>query len=734
MNKKTIILYSSILLALLLVIGIAIFTLYSGVKSKGDAARELSKSDYELLRCVPTDALAIAQFSDFSDFSEVLTDSSSILFPFINIETSGKLVSILKNKKLSHSVLSIHKAVDLELIFIADFSRELKTVEQTDAFVAQMEESDLFTMDLGDGLRAVSTSGVVCESAKRHIESDISVLDSKGLVNAVSETVQKDRLLISMKNIAKLLPYSLNRPYDGKVNLLKSSGDWVAFALKSIDDDALSIKGNISYELGNSDFLTVLNSSKPAKSNVSKMIPKYAVSFQALPFVDCMEYINAFENYYDHSVGFGRLLAKQNELKKKTKVSPKEWANALDIKELAKSTSVDASGKSDLLYLRLGKVNESLIFKGTGVENQNDYKRTVEPFLYTGFISSLFGPYFSIDDESLFILLRDWMIIGSKKSLEAYLESDIYVNNLHEYMKDASLGGLIDVEPSVFLSYLNISEGNSYLSEVFSPSAIEVINQLSNNFSYTPSVFSIFNEDQKLSFAFNFRRCVIKRELEDNEVITETIIPKGPFKVKNSGSKKMNDFIQNDDNSFSLIEGGKKLWNAPFSSPIAGRVGQIDYLRNGRIQFLFNSGSKLYLIDRLGRMVKPFPVDLKKPVLLGPDVYDFNNKRVYNILVLHHDNTIRMYNLQGKSPAKWKDISPKETIINLPEKITVAGSSFWVVRTSVQTLIYSFYGGEALYSFEGDKMIRPDSKVLPLKDGSVQVTSYDGRSKTIKLK
>ena len=62
----------------------------------------------------------------------------------------------------------------------------------------------------------------------------------------------------------------------------------------------------------------------------------------------------------------------------------------------------------------------------------------------------------------------------------------------------------------------------------------------------------------------------------------------------------------------------------------------------------------IYVIDRLGRYVSGFPIELGKEITLGPDVYDFSGARKYNIMVLHEDNTIQMYNLKGKKPESWK--------------------------------------------------------------------------------
>lgn len=162
-------------------------------------------------------------------------------------------------------------------------------------------------------------------------------------------------------------------------------------------------------------------------------------------------------------------------------------------------------------------------------------------------------------------------------------------------------------------------------------------------------------------------------------------------------------------------------------------MAQIDYFANGKIQFLFASGSSLYLIDRLGRFVKPFPVDLGKPILIGPDAYDFTGAHGYTAVVLHNDNTIGMYDLHGKTPASWKGIRPEDTVKALPELIRVKGKRYWAVRTSTKILFYGFDGGKPVFDPQGDKMIRPDSKITVSDDGKVTAVCYDGKERTVKL-
>ena len=93
-----------------------------------------------------------------------------------------------------------------------------------------------------------------------------------------------------------------------------------------------------------------------------------------------------------------------------------------------------------------------------------------------------------------------------------------------------------------------------------------------------------------------------------------------------------------------------------------------------------------------------------------------------------------MYNLKGQKPASWSGIRPSEIIRGLPERIIVGGNTFWVVRTSVQTLIYPFGGGQPLTAFQGDQMVLPDSEVKVVDGSAVELQCYDGRSRTVKLK
>ena len=130
-----------------------------------------------------------------------------------------------------------------------------------------------------------------------------------------------------------------------------------------------------------------------------------------------------------------------------------------------------------------------------------------------------------------------------------------------------------------------------------------------------------------------------------------------------------------------------------------------------------------------------FPLDLKKEICLGPDVYDISGLKC--AAILHKDNTLELYALpKGKRPSFWHTIDlGDETIKSLPEKLTVGQKDYWIVRTAIQTLIYPVGGGKPLTKFKDDAKIRPDSEVLVLEEeNAVEVSCYDGKKRTVNLK
>lgn len=126
------------------------------------------------------------------------------------------------------------------------------------------------------------------------------------------------------------------------------------------------------------------------------------------------------------------------------------------------------------------------------------------------------------------------------------------------------------------------------------------------------------------------------------------------FVVESHVSKDDQLLIQDSSFHISMTSAdGKVLWQLPLGEPIVGQVHQIDYFKNSKLQYLFATSSTLYLIDRLGKPVAPFPVQLKTRDAEHVSVIDYDHSKKYRFLVASRSGKLWMYDKDGKILEGW---------------------------------------------------------------------------------
>ena len=710
MSRKSLILCLSVLAFLIIGTGLAVGFLYKGAgPDKGTkTVRVADQERYRLLTAVPSDAVLVACFS-----GKGIHDSRMA----VSLHYSGKLLPLYiydAGKPSSDGNLS------------EDALQLMSDLEGCGLSVARAVS--------GRAMVIASESEVLVQSALRHLDKSMSVLEAPGFAEATSLVSGSDVVFVSNAHASYLMPAVFTRKYSSYSGFVSRLSDWTVFDM-SKSGKSFGLDGTFAYDADASEFMTVLQKSEPSVSSVAEILPSYTVFAASIPFGSPDGYLAAYDSYLDTRQLLQKNNASRKSLAGRSGVTPRDLMTAVGAKEVAVASFM-AGGKLETVNLiRTGKDIPEIIFRGIEGFSKKGYKSAVHAWPYAGVAASLFGDLFRRDDESCFTWINGWIVSGSMNAVEEYVSGRAVSYSLNQYMADASQPDLLAGHKASFVSYFSFTESSKILDDTFKNSFLDFIAPLYDGAEYGPFVMSVTPGKERPMISVDiFNLKLQKTKAPAFERDTTVIVPKGPFEVKNSGTGKMNRFYQNSHLSLCLSEDGKDLWGIPFKLPLCGRASNVDYYANGKLQIVFGAGSSIYMIDRLGRFVSGFPVDLKKEILIGPDVYDFNGTNKYNIMVLHKDNTIQMYNLKGEKPASWKGIEASETIKSLPEKINVGGSSFWVVRTSVQTLIYPFYGGEPLTSFTGDQMIRPDSEVKMLDGTTVEVACYDGKRRSVKLK
>ena len=719
MSRKSLILCISALAVLLLGLGVAIAFLYSGTGNssdrKGAASFDGARS---CLSAVPSDAVLVSSFDNVGSACKGILSGFGFPSSLSAMIEDGSLASL---RKCSMAV-SLHYTGRIHALYVMDLGRASDaTVVELEAFV---RDSGMHSSRVEDFI-AVSGSETLVRSAVRHCEKNVSIADAPGFEEALEMVEGGDVVLVSNLHAQKLMSSMFASSVVRHSSFVERMADWMAFNVTSDSGLPVSMAGSILYEGEPDEFMTVFDDCKPSVSEVGEVLPSYTLSVVSLPLRNINGYIGAYKSFMDSRQALQKFNARQKALEASAGVSPEEFFRLLDVKELASATLVLGSKVEKINLIRSGCRDAGLISKGGDVS-----------WAYPSFISSVFGQFFALADESCYTRIDDWIITGSKAAVEAFSSETFLEYTLEEYLADAGKASLLSGKPSLLTAYYSLTEDKDRLSSFLKSDMSGLVAGMTSGCDCAPALFTLAKDKNGMQASFDIHTLTLqKTKAPTHERDTVVVVPAGPFKVKNSHTGKMNTFYQNAQNAICLRdETGKDLWGVPLGKPICGTAHNVDYYANGKLQIIFGAGSSIYIIDRLGRYVNGFPLDLGRKITLGPDIYDFSGARRYNVMVLHNDNTVQMYNLKGKKPDAWKGITvADETIKALPERLTVGGKDFWIVRTSIQTLIFPFYGGDPLTVFEGDSKIRPDSPVTAVDGTSVQAESYDGKTRNIKL-
>ncbi len=167
----------------------------------------------------------------------------------------------------------------------------------------------------------------------------------------------------------------------------------------------------------------------------------------------------------------------------------------------------------------------------------------------------------------------------------------------------------------------------------------------------------------------------------------------GPVKVKNHNTNATEWIVQDSKSKLYLFtDEGKKLWEAHVDGKILSDIVQIDRYRNGKLQYLFSTESKIYLVDRNGVMVTGYPIKLTAKCSEGITLYDYDKNRNYRIFVPRADKKIDLYDAEGKRVTGWSVPTLNSTPVTPVYHFRVGGKDYIVVADSSKLYIYDRRG------------------------------------------
>ena len=721
MNRKTLTILIAAAVVLIGGIALAVAKLYSETgtgSGTADSARFLE--DHPLLKAVPSDAAVVMCFKNFGHACELLGDSLAVFGELASDKFDRVASAQSGSLKKVPAIMSVHYSKDMPPLLILEARKAIadSTAELRD-LIAVADSSGLLTRINGD-LLLISSSETIINSSVRHLEEGHSILEAKGFAEITSACTAggEDVVFFSNAYANNILAAFMSRKHRKANNFIKDISEWTAFSVSGHSAAGAVMQGTLLYNNDPYYYLNVLSHAGPSSVEIADAVPGNVGFIVDIPIGNITAYIKASRSHLDSRSRLDKYESVLQSQKKEMGENAEEWAKSLDIKEIA------------IINLPLGEKMRQLLLLRPGVRQSAG---KISAMSCAGFARTVFGEVFTSEDESTCALVGKWIAIGAAECVEKYSETDFLQETLSVRLKSEGLDRVPQKNCAAWM-YHSLSEDPNLLDANFTPMMAKGLRNILKGAAYVPVTLSVVSDGGLMTLNFNLDRIEVSKGTValSSAKDTTVVVPEGPFKVLNCATGKTNTLYQNSHLSICLRdENGKDVWGVPFKSKIRGYVQEVDYYNNGKIQYLFAAGSQMYLIDRLGRFVSGFPAETGKKIAAGPAVYDFTGAKGYTAMLLHTDNTVGYYDLHGKQVSSWKGITADETIKSLPELLEGNGKKYWVVRTSVQTLVFPFSGGDPLVKGEGNKMIRPDSKI-EITDKGFNAVCYDGKERTFK--
>jgi hypothetical protein len=462
-------------------------------------------------------------------------------------------------------------------------------------------------------------------------------------------------------------------------NNLNNFAAWSELDLKIKENEILFNGISIADDSLN-HFLSVFEGQEPVRFQADQILPKNTSFFTSYSFSNKSLFFEKLENYFSHTSSYYK---REDRIKKieagfRTNFK-KTFQEFLKDEVIVATTSIptDSHKKTTLFILQTtGKTNAEnqlsnllsayskrkdieLTSLTSGFEVDDETRFTVYHFPYPSFPGIWLGKPFGIAQANYAVFYENYLVFSNtEKGLHEYLHNMVLESTLTKDIKYLKFKKNT-VSRANINSYINVNRIFSLNKEIFNSKVsknIEIQKEYLRKFQAINWQVVCENGISFNSINLSFNSISEEEAQTTWQSNIGQEINKKPQLVTNHKDKNNNEIVLQDvQNNLHLVSNeGCVRWSKAISETILGKIHQIDYFKNGRLQYLFNTRSKLFLIDREGNNVAHFPIDFLSPATNGVSVFDYDNNRNYRFFIACENKKVYAYSNEGKIITGWK--------------------------------------------------------------------------------
>jgi Protein of unknown function (DUF3352) len=612
-------------------------TIYSCINTK--------KNTTKLTQLIPENSSVVIKINDLETFKSDLKNND-----FIN-----RLPSSVIQKKVSKHLENLYTNNPIFVCFENKADYTIVTKNHDSLFKIGKDSLQIYSKII-DSIYIGSTSQAIIDNLKPN-ENLVFESLSKTTNSNSSFSIFATNKSLNFENF--ITPESIN-----------AISTWLSLDVE-ISSDEITFNGHTITNETLPQFLKAFKNTNPQENTIQHITPSNSNGFLSLTFDDFEVFyknLNSFNESAIDSISNSEIFQTINEV-------GEIYFDTVTVMVLK---SIDALATTEALQ---------------DYQNEISNYRTIPIYEFSNseIFNAVFSSFISNEIRSYYIIIDDFFVFANsieqlQHIITNYQNRTTFANT--NAFKDA-MTSLSD--ESSLLRFANPTK----LKEIISSIAKEDISNLKLS-NYKASAIQFIQDDDFIHINGVIKKHKSRAQQnsvsEEFNVTLDADILMQPHFVTNHRTKQKEIIVQDVNNHLYLISNtGKVLWKKKLNGNILGQVEQVDLYKNGRLQLAFATPKRIYIIDRNGNDVSPFPLKFNSEITQPLSIFDYDNNKNYRFLVTQ-GKYLLMYDRNAKNVSGFRYNNTGNNISTPPKHFRIGNKDYLVFASGKKMMILNRKG------------------------------------------
>ncbi|RLD82280.1 MAG: hypothetical protein DRJ15_02035 [Bacteroidetes bacterium] len=531
--------------------------------------------------------------------------------------------------------------------------------------------------------------------------------------------------------------------YQGR-QILPDFGTWSEIDLL-IKNDELLMNGYSEASDTLNQFLSLFQRQEPQKIEITRVLPYNTSMLVSFGFSDFAKLHEENKQYLQNEGVYPEREEKLASMKARYGPNVEEYMTSWIGNELALAMinpHMDDLAANTFMAIHAQDVEKAgrqlnSLASSQYTSHYRDY--TIRRISIPELIPVMYGMLFDGLTKNYYTRIEDYIVFAnSAKSLENFINIFLSGKTLEQNENFKGFTDNVSDRSNIFC-YFNIRNSTRLLSENLAIPLAGFIDRnpsVVKNFEALAVQFKALNNMYFTSVYVRHNPAFVKEDLSIWKAYLDAPVYGQPYFVKDHRTNNLKIVVLDTLNSMYLIDhDGDIDWKLNIGEKVLSDVHTVDYYKNGKIQYLFNTASRIYLIDLLGRDVEGYPVELKSKATNKLAVFDYDRDREYRILIALDDNRVYNFDIKGKKVDGWKNPLSKALVSSEVQHLREGGKDYLIITDDEGNVRITDRRGRNRINLKSDLVngLQSDFYVNETNSkGTILTTNNDGKLVYIK--